>query len=299
MKKLFTFLTTLLVASAAFAQQVPNHSFENWQTKSGFGLTGPFSYDLPQNWKLGYITSQTSSFVKPNIGKGMPAQIGSHSLKLSSASFSFMGATDTLGADVEAGFGINMGRPSSLEGYFQTSAVVTDPNDYGHVIVFLTTTTPTGRDTIAYGGADLDSSPNTFKPFSAPVQYLDNRMPDSAFVWILYYPKEVNSHILIDNLSLVNNITGQKKEASLYEKLALFPNPATDKAILTFNSPKAEAASLVIRDLVGKEVKTINLNTLQAGVNNVEIPVVELKKGIYLATLQSSRGTQTLRFVKQ
>jgi hypothetical protein len=56
---------------------------------------------------------------------------------------------------------------------------------------------------------------------------------------------------------------------------------------------------LRITDNTGKEVKTMVLGNLNSGANTVNIPLEELKKGMYVATLQTTSGTQTLRFVKQ
>ena len=209
----------------------------------------------------------------------------------------FMGSTDTVGADVAGSFGISS-RPASLNGFFRTSAAVTNPDNYGQAIVFLTKWGPGGRDTIAIGGTELTSSPGAFSSFSAPIQYMNNQTPDSAIVWFVYFPQDANVNILIDNVALVGTVAGVK-DAALYNELKFYPNPVTANATLTFNAPKAENTTLRITDITGKEVKTMALGNLNAGANTVEVPLEDLKKGMYLATLQTTRGTQTLRFVKQ
>src|SRR5688572_32692892 len=109
---------------------MPNNSFEMWQTKSGFGMAGPFSYQIPQAWELGYVSDMLASFgIAPNVGSSTVSQNGTKSLKLSSTAMTFMGSTDTVGADVAGTFGIN-NRPAFLNGYFRTSAAVTNPNNY-------------------------------------------------------------------------------------------------------------------------------------------------------------------------
>jgi hypothetical protein len=227
-KKLFTFFAAFLISTLSFAQ-VPNNSFEMWQTKTGFGMAGPFSYQIPQAWELGFVSDMLASFgIAPNVGSSPVSQNGTSSLKLSSMPMTFMGATDTVGADVAGTFAIS-NRPASLNGYFRTSATVTNPTNYGHAMVFLTKWTPAGRDTIAFGGADLDSSPNAFTAFSAPIQYMNNLTPDTAIVWFAYFPEDANVNILIDNVALVGTIAGVK-DAPLYNDLKFFPNPVTNNA---------------------------------------------------------------------
>ena len=294
MKKLFTFLTALLLASTSFAQQIPNNDFENWQTKSGFGPTGPYTYELPQNWEPGFITGLLSAFgMKPNIGKASPGSSGNYALQLSSTA-------DTIGADIQCTIAIPPGNymPDGLVGEFKTSGVVTDPNDYGFAFVLMTKWNGTSRDTIGFGTGDLASSPNMFTNFQIPISYATSVQPDSATIYFLYFPEEGNTSIQIDGLTFIS-LLGTAKETAASSRLKLFPNPVTEKTTLTFNAQKAGKGTLIIRDMVGKEVKNLPLTNVNAGANNIPVQTADLKKGIYTITLQTEKETQTLRFLKQ
>ncbi len=293
MKKLFTLLAALFFANATFAQQIPNAGFETWQTKVGIGFTGPYTYDLPQNWQLGFVSDMLSSFgFKPNVGKSTVAGSGSFALKLSSSA-------DSIGSDVMAT--INLGpnaRPGALTGTFRTSGPVTDPNDYGQVFVFLTKWNGTSRDTIGYGNGELDSSPNTFMNFSAPIMYSTAANPDTAIVYMLYFPEEGNTHVMVDNLAFMS-LLGTPKETPALARFNLYPNPVADNATITVNAASAEKGTLIIRDLTGKEIKNYPLGMLQTGANTIPVNTSGLKAGMYTATLQTSKNSQTLRFAKQ
>jgi hypothetical protein len=292
-KKLFIFLVALMLTSATFAQQIPNAGFETFQTKAGIGFTGPYTYDIPQNWHLGFISDLLAGFgMKPNIGKGTPAQAGSFALKLSSTA-------DTVGADVECSFGLPANsRPGALAGNFRTSGTVTDPDDYGHAFVFMTKWNGTSRDTIGFGGADLASSPTGYTNFTALIQYMNAVQPDSATIYFLYFPDEGNTNIMIDNLSFVNSM-GTKKDINSLNQLSLFPNPVTDKATLNIKVQKPVKGTIVIRDMVGKDVKSLPATALNAGANSITLETAGLKNGVYTITLQTENETQTLRFLKQ
>lgn len=290
-KKLFTFLAAFFVASVSFAQ-IPNAGFETWQTKTGLGFNGPYTYEVPQNWQLGMISDMLATFgMAPNVGKSPIAQTGSFSLKLSSNA-------DSIGADLMSVIQMQPNaRPDALIGSFRTSGLVTDPNDYGHALVILTKWNGTSRDTIGFGSAELDSSPSAFKQFTAPITYKNGINPDTAIAYLLYFPEEANTQVMVDNISFMF-LLGTKEDKALTQ-LNFFPNPTSDNATLTFNAATAEKGTLIIRDLTGKEVKNQALGMLQAGANSIPVQTSDLQAGMYIATLQTSKSTQTLRFVKR
>lgn len=292
MKKLFTIIAALFISGSAFAQQVPNASFETWQTKTGLGLSGPYTYEKPQSWELGFISELLSSFgMKPNVGKSNVAGTGSFALKLSSNA-------DSIGSDLTTE--INLGpnaRPAAMIGTFRTSGVVTDPSDYGQAYVFLTRWNGTSRDTIGFGSADLGSSPTSFTQFTAAISYTSNLNPDTAIAYLLYFPDEANTHVMIDDIAMLS-LLGTKENTNLAQ-LSLFPNPVTENATITFNAATAEKGTLIIRDLTGREIKNQPLGLMPAGNNTIQVHTSGLQAGMYTATLQTAKSHQTLRFVKR
>jgi hypothetical protein len=86
-----------------------------------------------------------------------------------------------------------------------------------------------------------------------------------------------------------------------FDKLELFPNPATDVAQLRFNSPAAGQVRISVLDIAGKEVTALNNETV-AGQNVIEIEVKDLAPGVYfIATSDpnNSARSQVLKFIKQ
>ena len=292
MKKLFTFLAAALLATTSYAQQVPNAGFEIWQTKTGIGLSGPFTYNVPQNWQLGFISDMLSTFgMAPNVGKSNVAGTGSFALKLSSNA-------DSIGADVTTTFRLGQNaRPDAMTGTFRTSGIVTDPSDYGQAFIFLTKWNGISRDTIGFGSADLASSPTAFTQFSAPITYMSSATPDTAIAYMLYFPEEGNTSVTIDDLFIMY-LLGTKENTPLAQ-FKFFPNPVSDNATITFNAASAEKGTLIIRDMTGREIRNQSLGLLKAGANSIPVNTSELKAGLYIATLQTAKSSQTLRFEKR
>lgn len=53
----------------------------------------------------------------------------------------------------------------------------------------------------------------------------------------------------------------------------IYPNPATDKATITFRLPKAFHVKVFVTDLVGNSVATVVNTSLPAGLHSVEYVV--------------------------
>jgi PKD repeat protein len=74
--------------------------------------------------------------------------------------------------------------------------------------------------------------------------------------------------------------------------LTLYPNPAHDRIVAVVNTNSINRA--VIRDIIGNEIQTINCRNE----NQVEIPVSNLSKGMYIIEITTDHGTARARFIK-
>ena len=74
-------------------------------------------------------------------------------------------------------------------------------------------------------------------------------------------------------------------EIENYNLLSIYPNPFTEKAIITFDNPKNEKNKLIITDVTGKVVMEIN----EIYGNTVEIDGSKLSAGVYVFELTSDQ----------
>lgn len=87
------------------------------------------------------------------------------------------------------------------------------------------------------------------------------------------------------------NVTGIKEKTSEKASLGLFPNPASEELSLTVSNYKLNASCAVdITDMQGKLVKRIDKIT-----ENLKIPVSDLVKGTYLASLKDKNKVVTTK----
>jgi len=79
----------------------------------------------------------------------------------------------------------------------------------------------------------------------------------------------------------------------------LYPNPATEKTVvgLTLNQPAAVNVSLSSLD--GRRIMNLPQGILQTGTHLIDIPLNQLKSGLYLVTIESGNNLQTLRLIKK
>ena len=85
--------------------------------------------------------------------------------------------------------------------------------------------------------------------------------------------------------------------ASAHNALNVYPNPATDAAHVSFDLKNAASASVVVTDIMGREVTTISNSSLVVGHNDISLPVGNLAAGVYIVKVQSATDHFSTRFV--
>ncbi|MGF7138660.1 T9SS type A sorting domain-containing protein [Roseimarinus sediminis] len=80
--------------------------------------------------------------------------------------------------------------------------------------------------------------------------------------------------------------------------LQIYPNPASGRLHITFSSEKDGNIQLWLIDLQGKILQEKKM-TCHKGANFAEIPVANLKQGMYLFRLQNQEKIETIKFFKK
>ncbi len=76
----------------------------------------------------------------------------------------------------------------------------------------------------------------------------------------------------------------------------VFPNPATDKLLVSFRHPLMQGGSLRILDMAGRSVKLIPVTS---GSKNVNIMVNDLVSGTYIIRLETTDSVINTKFIRQ
>lgn len=150
-------------------------------------------------------------------------------------------------------------------------------NDYAfyHCTALTSITSQATTPPIIYANTfkNVSKSIPLYVPFNSIGQY------DAALYW--------RDFTNIQSLSGLNDISNNEIKATLY------PNPATDKAILEVEGLNNNA-DVIVYDLQGRIIKTYKLNTNQT---ELEIDVNSLTKGIYNIKVINDKNSITKKLI--
>lgn len=77
--------------------------------------------------------------------------------------------------------------------------------------------------------------------------------------------------------------------------VAVYPNPFNGNTNLTFTATQAGDAAIVVYNLIGEKVIDMNLGSVAAGTQNIQLDFTSLNVGIYLLSVTAAGETSTLR----
>jgi hypothetical protein len=106
---------------------------------------------------------------------------------------------------------------------------------------------------------------------------------------------------IIDNTPVVRaNFepgAGIKDNKAVTTEVSIFPNPATDKATVNFNTVNASDVSIQVVDVTGKVVETVSLNNVAAGANSADLNIAGFATGIYSVVVKTNDSSVTKKLV--
>ncbi|MFI5140935.1 MAG: T9SS type A sorting domain-containing protein, partial [Bacteroidia bacterium] len=188
-------------------------------------------------------------------------------------------------------------RPQSLTGAWQYMG---SGADVGFATVYLThwNTAMGMRDTIAKGAQSLSGMVMSWTNFTVTLTYMGGANPDTAQIILSSSgaTPAANSYLYVDNLAFAGSVAGIKENNLNAASAHLFPNPATDKLVVSISNLKASTGQIEIYDVIGNKVKAINNVDFTS---NTTIDVADLNQGGYFIKVSTSQGVITKKFLKQ
>jgi Secretion system C-terminal sorting domain/Outer membrane protein Omp28 len=77
--------------------------------------------------------------------------------------------------------------------------------------------------------------------------------------------------------------------------LKLFPNPAGNETHLRFDLKKTEAVNISVTDITGRVLYDNNAGVMSSGEHQLTIPTASFNAGIYIMTLKTPSGRETIK----
>lgn len=131
------------------------------------------------------------------------------------------------------------------------------------------------------------------KPFFVPLSAYANQNVFIAFV----HNSTDDNMISIDDVMIRGNHPAGINENKSTLNMTVFPNPATDRAQLSFELMTASTVAISVFDVTGKEVYAENKGTLPNGRHFAQINTANLAKGFYTVSVQTTTGRSTIKLL--
>jgi len=83
------------------------------------------------------------------------------------------------------------------------------------------------------------------------------------------------------------------------ENISVYPNPVVNEGTLEIELSQKEQLSVGVFDISGKELKTIFEGEKGEGIHKLRFEANEFSKGVYFIRVQSEKGAETVKFLKE
>lgn len=296
MKKIITLFAAIMICNIAVAQ-IPNHSFEVWDSSAG--------YKVPVSW--GNPDSLTHILSVYPCEWDYPGYSGPNYMKLTSKNtglgvvpgVAISGKINYTTFGPRSGFA-NTTRPAALTGAWQYMA---SGSDQGHIAVLLSkwNTTTNSRDTVSFTDYLLPGMVMSWATFSIPLTYQMGSAPDTAIIVLSasgLIPAN-NSYLYVDSIGFAGAVPlGVVTTAANNTHAGIYPNPATDKATVSFFSLSGQNATISVSDVSGSIISTLNPPTIK-GENHYSLNTSGYAKGMYFVSITNENSSTTQKLIIQ
>lgn len=98
----------------------------------------------------------------------------------------------------------------------------------------------------------------------------------------------------------ISTTTGNYEINSQHSDLncRIYPNPSSNIFTLEFDLSETKTISVLIIDVTGREVMSINAKSFSAGKNKINFNLSELNNGVYFCKIKSDENLQTVKLIK-
>lgn len=309
MKKTLVLLAALLTVSFAWAQQLPDGSFEEWKT--GKNYQGETYNDLANPF---WQTLNVLSTLPPEMGTGPVVvfkeqgktgfcpKMQSDTLTLGEQTIFLPGVVGAMTVIIDrqtAQFGRPYtGRPTTLKGFMKYEPV---ENDSAAIFVEVYTTKDGKREVVGRVEQIYYEAMKDWTEFELPIRYRDDESPVDS-ICVLFISSagydfndlfnchgQVGSTLWVDDCRF-EGVSGTANEAAGMLNVRAYPNPATD----VLNVVVEENAQLTIFDQAGR---VLLQQAVVAGENALNI--ANLKAGFYTYRVMGAQKNGSGKFIKK
>ena len=156
------------------------------------------------------------------------------------------------------------------------------------------------------GTTDLSTAPDNNGSFvpNGPDQWgyaeVTNIAPSTftgEFRFKFHFESDGGNNLYLDDINVNGMPVSVGEIEAVTTGLAVVPNPANDQAQLHFDLINADHTRIDLLDVLGRTIATLHDGQLAAGAQRFDLPVEDLRSGIYFVRLQNGARSDVVRFV--
>ena len=296
MKKIIPIAVCCIFSFSAFAQTIPNPSFETW--------TSMGSYSVPAQW--GTLDNTTTAVSVYTAEKGTPGSAGSAYLKLTSKTtpagvangIAVSGKLDSITRQPKSGFAYSS-QPAKFTGSWQymLGGSGTTPGSISATLTRWNSTTK-AREVVATASKTMSGMVMSWASFSINFTYVSGNMPDSCIIFLQASGATPanGDYLWIDNLAFSGTATFVEDHTNIVSNLSVFPNPSSSTIFVDFNLAKSQNVKIQMIDLNGRLVKEVDLGSV-IGATKYSLHTNGISKGTYFINVIANEGTEVRKIM--
>jgi PKD repeat protein len=119
----------------------------------------------------------------------------------------------------------------------------------------------------------------------------------SDFRFKFEFESDGGNNVYIDDININGSSVGLDEMTGLDMDLRVVPNPAKGEAQVLFNMNRTDPISVELVDVLGRSLGILYEGKAAQGLQRVDLPVPELRSGMYFVRLLSGQDTRVVRFV--
>lgn len=275
MKKILLVIAVLLSTAAVAQNPILNPSFENWTAGS------------PDDWSTNNIPGSSPIQVNSGAHTGMSAVRGFVIQLTPTIAFPpLLTSLDANGdphpvsqnfTNLTFYYKLSLNNPAEA---FQASVAMSDAQGNG-----------VGGGVVLYG---LNDNTSTYVQANVPIGYIPGNIAAGANIVFSISDTtssgtglQVGSHFTVDDVALVFG-SGFADNSGGNALQKAYPNPAINEINIPFVVKEKAVCTLLVLDMLGREVKTIDLGVLPGGSYKEVLELSSMEAGVYSCSLRAS-----------
>ncbi len=156
-----------------------------------------------------------------------------------------------------------------------------------------------------YGNADLNTGGIVVDPFiPQPTQWAYTEITDIPFSYLqedfrvkFQFQGDGGNSFYLDDININGSPVGMPEQVERDAWMNVAPNPATEYAQVEVDLEELQHIQLQLFDLTGKLIGTIYEGNCRVGPDRFDLPIADLKSGIYSIRCVTGKASQSLRLI--